>query len=78
VRNFAEEPFRESSENNFGSRRGEPALKKKNVHKPAGEEQETSAVIERTAELRCLADLSKIAGIRELAVRIVSLPEVSD
>ena len=78
VRNFAEEPFRESSENNFGSRRGEPALKKKNVHKPAGEEQETSAVIERTAELRCLADLSRIAGIRELAVRIVSLPEVSD
>ena len=78
VRNFAEEPFRESSENNFGSRRGEPALKKKNVHEPAGEEQETSAVIERTAELRSLADLSKIAGIRELAVRIVSLPEVSD
>ena len=78
VRNFAEESFRESSENNFGSRRGEPALKKKNVHKPAGEEQETSAVIERTAELRCLADLSKIAGIRELAVRIISLPEVSD
>ena len=78
VRNFAEEPFRESSENNFGSRRGEPALKKKNVHEPAGEEQETSAVIERTAELRCLADLSKIAGIRELAVRIISLPEVSD
>ncbi len=78
VRNFAEESFRESSENNFGSRRGEPALKKKNVHKPAGEEQETSAVIERTAELRSLADLSKIAGIRELAVRIISLPEVSD
>ena len=78
VRNFAEESFRESPENNFGSRRGEPALKKKNVHKPAGEEQETSAVIERTAELRCLADLSKIAGIRELAVRIISLPEVSD
>ena len=78
VRNFAEEPFRESSENNFGSRRGEPALKKKNVHEPAGEEQETSAVIERTAELRSLADLSKIAGIRELAVRIISLPEVSD
>ena len=78
VRNFAEEPFRESSENNFGSRRGEPALNKKNVHKPAGEEQETSAVIERTAELRSLADLSKIAGIRELAVRIISLPEVSD
>ena len=78
VRNFAEESFRESSENNFGSRRGEPALKKKNVHEPAGEEQETSAVIERTAELRSLADLSKIAGIRELAVRIISLPEVSD
>ena len=78
VRNFAEESFRESPENNFGSRRGEPALKKKNVHEPAGEEQETSAVIERTAELRCLADLSKIAGIRELAVRIISLPEVSD
>ena len=78
VRNFAEESFRESSENNFGSRRGKPALKKKNVHEPAGEEQETSAVIERTAELRCLADLSKIAGIRELAVRIISLPEVSE
>ena len=78
VRNFAEEPFRESSENNFGSRRGKPALKKKNVHEPAAEEQETSAVIERTAELRSLADLSKIAGIRELAVRIISLPEVSD
>ena len=78
VRNFAEESFRESSENNFGSRRGKPALKKKNVHEPAGEEQETSAVIERTAELRSLADLSKIAGIRELAVRIISLPEVSD
>ena len=78
VRNFAEEPARGALGTVSGSGRDQHFIKKKAGQLPAAERQEPSIVIEKNTTPGNLADLGRIEGIRELAVRIVSLPEVSD
>ena len=77
ARNFAEDPLSGTSENASGSGSKNILLKKDGHQRTAGrEKQGDSIVIEKAAEPKSLEDLGKIRGIRELAVRIVTLPEV--
>ena len=76
ARNFVEKPVNGSSENASGSERDRVSSTVNNGQMPARGKQDTSIVIEKTAEPRNLADLSKIRGIRILAVMIASLPKI--
>ena len=76
ARNFVEKPVNGSSENASGSERDRVSSTVNNGQIPARGKQDTSIVIEKTAEPRNLADLSKIRGIRILAVMIASLPKI--
>ena len=72
VRNFVED----SSEDSFGAGKEQLFPEKAAGLLTAGGEQDISVAIEKGAEPRSLADLTKIVGIWELTVRILSLPEV--
>ena len=76
ARNFVGKPVNGSSENASGSERDRVSSTVNNGQMPARGKQDTSIVIEKTAEPRNLADLSKIRGIRILAVMIASLPKI--
>ena len=77
ARNFVEQAPQEFSGISSGSGEDNIFSEKAAGSLTAGKTPDKSIAIEKTAEPRSLADLGKIGGIRELALRILSLPEVT-